>query len=545
MAAWGYLKQLVRKIPLRYDNGEVVSPRMLQILLCFPLAFLAALSARFAAELPYFHYERYLHDFPELTSLFSSGAVPAILVSLSIANGLCALVFLFSSLVGTFRKEWTLRMIRKGYAAAYALFIFHSYVITSISTSVEASDIEELGGNYVDAISVFYWRCEQLWLPACIAVFIGFLHLLSWRRATINVYSAVEGEALAAGDRIFENIRTHGEDPEFRKSTLSSIWTHILIIIIIPLLLRMHGCIDPYRPPFGGGKPVVQVVQVVKKKKKEKRKQFILTPDSAIIFRAPELDDSKLLEEVEDESKLTYVADPNAVHGKLGDGAAKTAGWQDGFKDGIVRFIRLEYNGPDWDDGMGKQSGADMNFLRDFRQMSGGMKTATHSESHPIRLLKKYPKGQAPPFVYMTGSRHISVSKTDIKILRDYLLDGSMLFADCGSPHWNHSFKRLAQQLFPGSPLREIADDDPIFQIPFAFANGAPPLWHHGGNRAMGVKVKNRWVIFYHPGDMNDAWKTGHSGMKPELARKSTQLGVNVVYYSFMRYFEATRKYRK
>ncbi|MDP6523084.1 MAG: DUF4159 domain-containing protein [Kiritimatiellia bacterium] len=545
MAAWGYLKLLMRKIPLRYENGDILSPRMLQVLLCFPLAFLAAISACFTVDLPYFHYERYLEDFPELTGLFSSGAVPPILLSLSVANGLCAVLFLLAALSGPFRKGWALRMLRKGYAAAYALFVFHSYVIMSVSARVEASDLEELGGNPLHSVAVFYWRCEQLWLPACIVVFIGFLHLLSWRRSTINVYTGADDGTLAAGDRIFENIRTHGDDPKFRKSTLSSIWTHILIIIIIPLLLRMQGCIDPYRPPYGGGKPVVQVVQVVKQKKKKKRKQFILTPDSAIIFRAPELDESKILEEVEDESKLTYVADPNAVHGKLGDGDAKTPGWQDGFKDGIVRFIRLEYNGQDWDDGMGKQSGADMNFLRDFREMSGGMKTATHSESHPVRLLKKYPKGQAPPFVYMTGSGHINVSERDIKILREFLMDGSMLFADCGSPHWDRSFKGLANRLFPGNPLREISDDDPIFQIPFAFANGAPPLWHHGGNRAMGVKVKNRWVIFYHPGDMNDAWKTGHSGMKPELARKSTQVGVNVVYYSFMRYFEATRKYRK
>jgi hypothetical protein len=81
--------------------------------------------------------------------------------------------------------------------------------------------------------------------------------------------------------------------------------------------------------------------------------------------------------------------------------------------------------------------------------------------------------------------------------------------------------------------------------MPYVFPNGAPPLWHHGGNRALGAKHKNRWVVFYHPGDINDAWKTGHSGMDPQLANGAIEIGVNVVYYSFTHYLEMTRKYRK
>ncbi|NQT91571.1 MAG: DUF4159 domain-containing protein, partial [Lentisphaerae bacterium] len=129
-------------------------------------------------------------------------------------------------------------------------------------------------------------------------------------------------------------------------------------------------------------------------------------------------------------------------------------------------------------------------------------------------------------------------------VLRRFLLNGSLLFGDAGSAQFHGSFVGLSRQLFPESPMRVIADDDPIFLLPFQFPNGAPPLWHHGGTRAMGVKHGGRWVVFYHPGDVNDAWKTGHSGMDPELAQQAYHLGVNIVYYSFMRYFDATRKYR-
>ena len=94
-------------------------------------------------------------------------------------------------------------------------------------------------------------------------------------------------------------------------------------------------------------------------------------------------------------------------------------------------------------------------------------------------------------------------------------------------------------------PFKIIADDDPIFQIPFAFPNGAPSLWHHGGYKAKGVKYRGRWIVFYHPGDINDAWKTGHSGMERDKAQGAFHMGVNIIYYSFMNYLRETRKYRK
>jgi len=210
----------------------------------------------------------------------------------------------------------------------------------------------------------------------------------------------------------------------------------------------------------------------------------------------------------------------------------------------LVRFIRMDYDGEQWDDGMDAVSRSDRNFLDEFRRLTG-FKVAQKGESHPIRLLANYRKGMAPPFVFMTGSGRITIPASDIKVMREYLLDGGMLFADCSSPQWDGQFRAFVQALLPGEPLREIADDDPIFQAPFTFANGAPPMWHHGGMRALGVKHKDRWVVFYHPGDLHDAWKTGRSGLTPEKASGAMELGVNIVYYSFTHYLESTRKYRK
>ena len=43
----------------------------------------------------------------------------------------------------------------------------------------------------------------------------------------------------------------------------------------------------------------------------------------------------------------------------------------------------------------------------------------------------------------------------------------------------------------------------------------------------------NRWLVFYHPGDLNDAWQTGSAGISKSLANRAYQLGINVVAYSF------------
>jgi Ca-activated chloride channel family protein len=119
-----------------------------------------------------------------------------------------------------------------------------------------------------------------------------------------------------------------------------------------------------------------------------------------------------------------------------------------------------------------------------------------------------------------------------------------MLFADCGSPEWNTSFREFINQVMPGEPLLNISHDDLLFQQPFSFQNGAPPLWHHGGNRALGVKHKGRWAVFYHPGNLHSAWKQDRGGLSAQKAESALEMGVNIVYYAFSNYLELTRRFR-
>jgi hypothetical protein len=121
-----------------------------------------------------------------------------------------------------------------------------------------------------------------------------------------------------------------------------------------------------------------------------------------------------------------------------------------------------------------------------------------------------------------------------------------MLIADAGSPSFDRSFRDLMRKVFAGKSLLNIADDDRLYQLPFNFPNGAPTFWSHGGTRGMGIKHNNRWMVFYHPGDMNDAWKSsGYSDVTPELRRRAYNLGINIVFYAFNEWNDAVSKIRK
>jgi hypothetical protein len=281
----------------------------------------------------------------------------------------------------------------------------------------------------------------------------------------------------------------------------------------------------------------------------------MVNPQALISLHFPELNDSKTAEEVDKESRVEYVAEATRVlgQGKKGIGRGKYAmgkggpgkgGWPDGMDDACVRFIRMKYDGSGWNDGMEPASRADMNFLDYFHKLTE-FKTASQPEAHGITLLAKYPKGYAPPFVYMTGDGGIRVSDREVRVMREYLMGGGMLFADCGSPSWHQAFQSFIKRVFPGENLIKISDDDVIFQVPFPFENGAPPIWHHGGRDALGIKYKGRWAVFYHPGDINDAWKNNRGGLSPKEAEGALEMGVNIVYYSFTEYLELTRKHRR
>ena len=503
-----------------------------------------------ALEIPAY-YQQLLQANPTWEAIFHRENMSARFNVLANFTGFVSIFLVITFVVGMLWRHPAVLslLIRKSYVLIYAWILLYFYVVFTTTGLLYTAELS-FQGMEQNRVTIFYLRWTYLWPVLLIGGFVFFLHMLAWRSSTRLLFGARreedgEKEKLepALGDRFFESLRTHGNDPRFRKSLYQSGTAHLLVIVIIPLLLQMGGCVEPYRVPQGSGDPVVALVQVVQPERVEKQR-LVLNPESSIYFHIPDFDESEVMQEVREMTELTYQADVAATTGRMGRGGGTEGGWPDGMEDGLVRFIRLEYNGPGWDNAMGPGEDSDTNFLREFHRITG-FPVRERPESHAIRLLERYDRGFAPPFVFMTGHGGINIPQRDVQILRSYLEGGGMLFASAGSPQWDRNFRSFLRAVFPGEPLRTIAHDDPIFQMPYTFPHGAPPLWHHGGYQAMGIRRGGRWVVFYHPGDIQDAWRTGYSGLSPEVARRAFEMGVNIIHYAFTNYLEETRGARR
>lgn len=467
------------------------------------------------------------------------GALQSCFIILGIAGAACGAAGLLSLI----RTAATYHLLRTALFIVYPSVIGYAAMVWLAVFSILQAGIDIDGLPQDAATTILRWWA-LCWPALAVGVYGVWLQVMLWSRSVSAVWTRQAGPAMR-GDRILEDWRTHGRDPRSRKSYYASVLTHIAILILIPYLLQARGCVEAYRVPKGSGNPVVALVKIVKPKK-QKKKTLTLRPNSAIIFDIPDLDDAQVDRQMEELTQARYEVSANAKAGKMGKGGGTKGGWPEGMENYKIRFIRLDHGGKGWDDGM-DESDADINFLRAFAQATGFTKIANKGESHSIRMLDNYPEDGFPPFVFLTGNGSMGrVTGSDEKALRDYCLRGGMLIADAGSVEFDRSFRQFIRRVFPDKPLIDIADDEMLFQLPNGFPNGAPAFWHHGGRRALGIRHEGRWIAFYHPGDMNDAWKSpGYSDVTPEMRDAAMQLGVNLVYYAFNQWNDAVNKLRK
>ena len=323
---------------------------------------------------------------------------------------------------------------------------------------------------------------------------------------------------------------------------------YILCLLLLPYLLLFQYIniipnpfapiqdeymqLDAYNIPGGGGDSMPSKPVVVKKIKKKKIKKYIINPRTSIIFEIPDLNDEEHMEEIDTATETQY-----ATGNMFGKGK-KTGkpGWAGGMENAKIRFIRLQYNGANWDWNMGK--GADYNMLVYLRDQIH-FNVANDTESVSInKLARGFRKGKKPPFVYLTGRGAINLSATEVKQLNEYLLkDGGMIFADNAGGNFDSGFRNMIRRVLPNHKLVDIANDDPIYTAPFFFPNGAPAFFHHSGSRALGIKNNGRWVVFYHQGDIGDAWKG--AGLTEQQRTDAFKLGANVISYAFGAYLES------
>ena len=316
--------------------------------------------------------------------------------------------------------------------------------------------------------------------------------------------------------------RREGRNRRKLNQSLTALCSYSFAFLLVYMIFGyIGGCREIYEMPAGGGRQrtIAQTVRV----QKIIKKKFVVNPFGAILFRVPPIDEVRL--------QLNEITEHAYTVG-YGDGAG--AGFAGGTQRGKVRLIRLQYNGGDWDQDFG--IGADLNMLIEYG-IRTRHKVAERTESRTVAQLKNFPVGKSPPVVYLTGQQNISLSNTEIKILREYLLDKhGMIFGDNGgSSRFHYAFLSMMSRVLPNVRYVPVPLDDVIHRIPYQIPF-LPYVAPHGGKQALGWKVDGRWVCYYHPGDIGDAWADEHSGVPPEIWEFCYQLGTNVIFYAHSEY---------
>ncbi|MCX7994344.1 MAG: DUF4159 domain-containing protein [candidate division WOR-3 bacterium] len=139
------------------------------------------------------------------------------------------------------------------------------------------------------------------------------------------------------------------------------------------------------------------------------------------------------------------------------------------------------------------------------------------------------------PYLYMTGHGNVKFSDKEVKILRDYLINGGFLHADdCYG--MDSSFRREMARVFPESPLIELPFDHPIYHSFYDFPDGLPKIHEHDNKPAQGFGIfyNNRLVVFYsYETDLGDGWEDPdvHND-PPEKREQALRMGINIVVYA-------------
>lgn len=313
------------------------------------------------------------------------------------------------------------------------------------------------------------------------------------------------------------NAWYYGRQSQRYKQSLTVLSFYSVGFLAVMMLLSLiEGCAtDEYDLPAGGGEDVIQ--QKVKIQKVV-RKKFVINPFSSILFNPPPIEqiDPQILET----TQHRYA---------VGQGSGEGSGFSSGTSKGMVRFIRLEYSGGDWDQDYGV--GRDLNLLQQYG-LRTRQKVAKKTEHVTVAKLGSFPPLKSPPLIYLTGQKSIHLTSKEKKILRTYLLERhGMIFGDNGgSRNFHNQFVALMREL---TGAREVAVplDDVIHRRPYTVPF-LPYVAPHGGKVALGWKKNGRWVAYYHPGDIGDAWADDHAGVKPRVYEACYQLGVNVIFYA-------------
>lgn len=313
-----------------------------------------------------------------------------------------------------------------------------------------------------------------------------------------------------------------------------SFWVlHGYTLLFVAAYLLVHlsfgvKTVDAYELPAGGGKDSIKASSV--KVRKVVKKKFVINPYSSVYFNAPPPIDTIEVKLTEETANLYQVGQGN---GATGDGDGDGAGFGKGTGKGKVRFIRLKHGDRGWDRNFG--IGGDRNMLAEYAARTR-QKVGEETEYIDAGQIAAFPQKKSPPLLYISGKESLPLTANDKKILKNYVTDrhGMIVGDNHGGHGFHHNFVAVMNEITGVQPV-PIPRDDAIHQKPYALPQ-LPIVVAHGGTVPLGWKIDGRWVAYYHPGALSDAWRDDHAGIKKEVYELCYQLGVNLIYYAHREY---------
>jgi hypothetical protein len=132
------------------------------------------------------------------------------------------------------------------------------------------------------------------------------------------------------------------------------------------------------------------------------------------------------------------------------------------------------------------------------------------------------------PIAYFNGHQAPRFSGAEESLLKEYVDQGGFILAEacCGRQEFDQGFRDLMARLFPGTPLRPLPPDHPLWR---AHADVPPDVFP-----LEGIDMGCKTVVVYSPHDLSCYWEANQHDKAFDQGRGQLafRLGANVVAYA-------------
>ena len=139
------------------------------------------------------------------------------------------------------------------------------------------------------------------------------------------------------------------------------------------------------------------------------------------------------------------------------------------------------------------------------------------------------------PIAYLSGHGNIFFSEDEVRIFRNYLINGGFLFAD-DDFGMDKSFRREMKKVFPELKFVELPFSHKIYHSYYHFNSGLPKIHEHAGGAPKGLALvyQDRLVCFYSFNtDLSDGCEDSNiHNDPPKVQELALKMAVNILMYT-------------